>query len=516
MPSDLATRSMNSGDVGPLGSVTPRLWTPPLRDLTPATSWGFDFNDFCRDVLGEPNDPWQEWLSIHVGELLDDGRPRFRTVLVLIARQQGKTTWARKLTLFWLFVVQVGMVLGTSTDRQYAKAAWQTVCDMAHANVWLADELPPHAERKTIGEECLTTIWGSKYKFAASNKRAGRSLTVHRLLLDELREHDSFATWNASSNAMTAVRDGQTVAISNQGDDSAIVLDSLRIPALKYIETGQGDPRLGLFEWSAPDGSEPDDLTALAHALPDLGRRTDPDVILAAARKAKAAGGEELTGFKTEIMCMRVPLLDPAIDPGKWTAAATAVPLDLAEHRDRVALCLDVALDGSHASLVAAAIVPGPWRAGIGAVHLEVIEQWDGLGCTQALRRELPGIVRRIRPRVIGWFPNGPAASIAADMAETRRPGAERWPPPRVKLETLTTDTPAVCMGLKDLVNVGEIVHPDDPMLNQHIGVARRGPGDRWVFIRKNSGPIDGAYAAAGAVHLARLLPEPLSPVAVL
>lgn len=516
MSPDLATRSMISGTGELLGSVTPRLWTPPLRELTAETSWGFDFNDFCRDVLAEPNDPWQEWLSIHAGELLEDGRPRFRTVLVLIARQQGKTTWARKLTLFWLFVVQVGMVLGTSTDRQYAKAAWQAVCGMAEANAWLAEELPANAVRKTIGEECLTTVWGSKYKFAASNKRAGRSLTVNRLLLDELREHDDFSTWNAAVNAMNAVWDAQTVAISNQGDDSAIVLDSLRIPALKFIETGQGDPRLGLFEWSSPDGSRPDDLAALAQALPDLGRRTDPDVILAAARKAIAAGGEELTGFKTEVMCMRVPLLDPAIDPTRWDSAASAAPVDLAEHRDRVALCLDVALDGSHASLVAAAVLPGPWASGMGAVHVEVIEQWDGLGCTQALRRELPGLVRRIRPRCIGWFPHGPAASIAADLAEARRPSGERWPPPRVKLETLTTDTPAVCMGLKDLVEVGEIVHPDDPMLNQHVGVARRGPGDRWVFIRKDSGPIDGAYAAAGAVHLARLLPEPLAPVTVL
>jgi hypothetical protein len=504
-----ATHSTSYATGELLGSTTPRLWTPPLRELTPETSWGFDFNDFCATVLGEPNDPWQEWLSVHVGELLEDGRPRFRTVLILIARQQGKTTWARKLVLFWLFIVQVGMVLGTSTDRQYAKASWQAVCEMAEANEYLAAEMPANPVRKTIGEEQLNTIWGSKYKFAASNKRAGRSLTIDRLLLDELREHNSFDTWNAAVNAMNAIYDAQTVAISNQGDASAIVLDSLRLPAIEYIEGRGGDPRLGLFEWSAPQGADPTDLAALAMACPDLGRRTDPDVLMAAAMKAKAAGGEELTGFRTEVMCQRVTLLDPAIDPDKWEAAGTDEPLDLAQYRDRVALCLDVSLDGSHASLVAAALLDGK-------IHTEVVAQWLGFGCTQQVRRELPGLVRKIRPRTIGWYPAGPAASIAVDLANRKRPGVDHWPPHRVTVDELTAETASICMGFEQLVVSGEIVHPKDSMLDQHIESAQRlRRGDTWVFTRRAGGPVDGAYAVAGAVHLARALPAPLAPVTV-
>lgn len=507
MPPSEPTHSTSFGTGELLGSVTPRLWTPPLRELTPETSWGFDFNDFCRDVLGEPNDPWQEWLSIHVGELLEDGRPRFRTVLILIARQQGKTTWAKKLVLFWLFVTKVGEILGTSTDRTYAKKTWLAVGEMIEANEWLQAELA--GIRKTIGEELISVTGGSSYGFAANNGSAGRSMTIARWMLDELREHSNFDAWNAADNAMNAVPDAQTVAISNQGDVTAVVLDSLRLPAIAYIETGEGDPRLGLFEWSAPDGSEPDDLTALAMALPDLGRRTDPDVILAKARKAKAAGGEELTGFRTEVMCMRVHLLDPAIEPELWKAAGTDEPISLAGHRERVALCLDVSLDGSHATLAAAAVLDG-------RTHVEIVAQWQGHGCTQQLRRELPGLVRKIRPRVVGWFPVGPAAVLAADLAARKGSSADRWPPPRVTLDEITSDTAAVCMGLAELVKVGEIQHPADPMLDQHVASAQKlRQGDRWVFTRRQSGPIDGAYASAGAVHLARTLPAPLSPVTV-
>ena len=485
------------------------MWTPPLRELNADTSWGPDFDWFCAEVLYEPNDEWQSWLSLHAGELLDDGRPRFRVVLVLVARQQGKTSWARKLSLFWLFVEQVPLVLGTSTSRDYAKESWRVLCAVALGNEHLAAELGRRAVRETIGEESLTTLHGSRYKIAASNRRAGRSLTVHRAILDEIRDHADFSAWGATSNAMNAVRDAQLVAISNQGDEQAVVLDALRLPALHYIETGQGDPRLGLFEWSAPAGADPEDLAALAMANPDLGRRTDPDALLGAGMRAKAAGGEELATFKTEVLCMRVPLLDAAIDPDAWEAAGAGEPVSLAEHRDRVALCLDVSLDATHATLAAAALLDG-------RVHVEVVEQWQGRGCTQQLRRELPGIVRRVRPRTVGWFPAGPAAAVAADLAEHRRPGADRWPPRRVKVEALKADVDQVCMGLADLVLAGEVAQPDDPMLTQHVTSAQKlRRGDRWVFTRRGSGPIDGAYAAAGAIHLARSLPPPPPPLEI-
>lgn len=504
-----------SSDHVVLGATQPRLWTPPLRELTPATSYGYDVIDFARDVIGKPLDPWQEWLVIHGGELLPDDRPRFRTVLALVARQGGKTYLVKVLTLFWLFVEFQPMVLGTSTSRDYAKAAWRAVVDMAQESELLGPEV--ENVRLAIGEETLTTRsvveetpFGTKtrtceYKFAATNRRAGRSLTINRLVLDELREHRNWDTWNASTNAMNAVPSAQAWAITNQGDDQSVVLDALRTPAVGFIETGHGDPRLGLFEWSAPAGCDPDDVHALAAANPNLGRRNDLDSLIGAARRAKAAGGEELASFRTEVLCQRVHLLDPAIDPDSWTRAGTEQPIDLAEHRGRVALCVDVSLDGSHASLVAAAVLDG-------IVHVEVITAWQGFGCTKMLRADLPTVVEKVRPRALGWFPSGPAASVAAHLQETRG-----WPPRGCELSEIRGDATAVCMGLAEQVRTQGVRHPNDPMLTAHVSAAQRlMRGDAWVFMRKNTGPIDGTYALAGAVHLARTLPPPLPPLVAL
>lgn len=506
--SDPLPRSTNSGNAVVVGSVEPRIWTPPLRELTPETSYGHDVIAFARDVLGTPLDPWQQWVAIHVGELLPDGRPRFRTALVIVGRQNGKSLLAKVLILYWLFVESCPLVLGTSTDRSYAKRTWAQVCDQAKRNPLLAEHLGPGAVRLTIGEESLTTLDAAEYTFAANNGRAGRSTTLHRWVCDELREHKTLDAWNAATFAQNAVPEAQTIAVTNQGDADAIALDALRIPALEYLATGRGDARLGIFEYSSPAGSRPTDLAALAMSNPNLGVRVDQDALLGAAARAEAAGGEELTSFLTEIMCIKVDKLDPAIDPGAWEACGTDTPLSLAEHRGQVALCVDVSLAADHASLVAAAVIDG-------TVHVEVIEQWVGHGCTRQLRAELPAIVEKVKPRVLGWFPTGPAAAVAADLADR---GARNWPPRRVKIEEIRAEVTQVCMGLADAVLAGDVAHPKDELLDQHVGsTGRTWRGDgAWVFTRRGASAIDAAYATAGAVHLARTLPPAPPPLVAL
>lgn len=496
------TNFVSDGTSELLGSVTPRLWTPPLVELTPETSYGYDLIEFAK-ILGTPFDPWEEWLSIHAGELLPDGRPRFRVVLALVARQNGKTTWAKTLIKFWLFVEKVPFVLGTGTDRSYAKKTWVDVLAECQTSELLAPELAQ--PRLTIGEESIATIYGTEYSFAANNRRAGRSRTVHRWLCDEVREHHDMATWDAASNAMNAVPDAQIIAISNQGDDRSVLLDALRDPAVAYLETGDGDPRLGLFEWSAPPGADPTDPQALAWANPNLGHRVDRDALMAAGRRARVSGGVQLASFRTEVLCQRVALLDPAIDPDLWASAAVTDFPDLAEHRDKVVLCLDVSLSGDHATLVAAAEIDGK-------TYVDVVEAWSGAGCAQLVRDELPAIVRKVKPRRFGWFPNGPAAVLAADLEERKRTD---WPPKRVELTPLKAETTAVCMALPGLVQGGQVAHTGDPMLTAHVESAQRlNRGDAWVYGRRGAGAVDGVYAAAGAVHLARTLPPPRPPIA--
>jgi len=487
-----------------VGRTEPRLWTPPLRELTPETSYGFDVCEFARDVLGHPLDPWQEWVVIHAGELLPDGRPRFRKVLILVSRQNGKTELLVVLTLYWIFVDRVRMVLGTSTKLDYAAESWRKACRLARKVSALAVEIPAKGGiRKANGEQVL---WradvdeqeldeGSRYKIAASNEEGGRSLTIDRLVLDELRQHHDYSAHDASVPATNAVRDAQIWALSNAGSDKSVVLNDMREAALRFIESGEGDERLGLFEYSAPDGASPLDLGALAQANPNLGRRIDPEALLGDARTAVQKGGEKLAGFRTENMCQRVRIMDAALDQQGWRDGHELG--DMSELRDRLALVVDVSRDEQHAALLAAAALPD------GRARIEPVAAWSGPTATKDLRGALRPLVAQVRPRKFGWFPSGPAAAIAAELAE-----GEAWPPPGVEVEEIRRDVPAVCMGFAELVKNGQVVHADDPMLNAQVaGAEKLFRGDGWVFTRKGAGHVDGVYAAAGAVHLARTLP---------
>lgn len=489
------------------GSTIPRLWTPPLRDLTPETSYGFELIEFAEEI-GEPFDPWQCWLAIHIGELLPNGNPRFRTILILVSRQNGKTRFCKVWALWCLFVdmavpgrYEEATLLGISSKLDYAKQTWAQAVRTARRVPDLACDLPKNAVRTTNGEQELVTIHDTRYKIAASNEDAGRSLTVQRLFVDELRRQKDWVAWDAAEPTTSAVTDAQIIAASNQGDDTSVVLDALRGAAITFIELGEGDPTLGLFEWSAPPGSDPTDVSALLQSNPNAVLRLPLDALINRGRRAKAAGGKQLAGFKTESMCMRVHVFDPAIDPDAWDACMEVGSMD--DVRDRVGLVLDVAVDQSHATLTAAAELSD------GRVRIEVVKAWSGRGCITQVERELPALVRKVKARAFGWFPGGPAATLQAELAtrkrDRRRPA---WPPPGVVVKEITTETCGVCMALGELVIANRIVHSDDPLQNQHMLAAQKlHQGDRWRFQRVGSIPIDGSYAAAGAVHVARTLP---------
>ena len=505
-----------------VGRTEPRLWTPPLRPLTPETSYGFDVIDFARDVLKHPLDPWQEWAAIHLGELLPDGRPRFKKVLILVARQNGKTELLVVLTLYWLFVDRVEVVLGTSTKLDYAAESWRKACKLARRVPELSAEIPRRGGiRKANGEQVL---WradaaeceaedGSRYKIAASNEEGGRSLTIDRLVLDELRQHHDYTAYDASEPATSAVPDAQIVAITNAGSDKSVVLNDMREEALHFIKTAEGDPRLGLFEYSAPDGSSPVDIEALAQANPNMGHRILAEDLLNEGAAAMRVGGKKLTGFKTEKMCMQVPALDTAVDLEAWQRpydptnkdpekAGCLDPGTMEDLRAQTALVVEVAEDEQHATLYAAA------QMGDGRIRVDVVTAWTGAGCTKQLQADLPGHVATVKPRAVGWFPDGPAAAVTAGMKPR-----DNWPPRGVTLEPITKEVAAVCMGFAEQITTGQVAQSGEALLDDQLATAeKQHTGDKWKFTRKNGGHVDAVYAAAGAVHLARTLPPPTRP----
>jgi hypothetical protein len=217
-------------------------------------------------------------------------------------------------------------------------------------------------------------------------------------------------------------------------------------------------------------------------------------VLLAAARRAKRLGGEALSGFMTERLCVRVKVMNPAIPSRVWGLCLE--PADLLSVRTRVALCIDLSPDGEHATVGAAAVLDD------GRVRVETVAEFTGPRAATDLERALPGLTELIKPRVVGWFPSGPAAAVAAKM---RGRFARRG----TTVAEIQSETAAVCMAFAKEVVAKTLLHSGQEMLDDQVTGAEKGwQGNTWVFVRRGGGDVDAVYAVAGAAHLARSLPR--------
>lgn len=308
------------------GRTEPRIYTRPLRELTEDTSLGFLCIKYAETILGENLYPWQKWALIHAleieGDLLADWRFRFRTVLFMIARQNGKTVLSYIIASFFMNVLEVPSIFGTSLSLDKAEDVWESVIAAQQKNPDLVKRIDRVA--RTNGNKRLILKNGSSYKVGAPTRRAGRGDSNDLVLLDEVREQRDFEVLSAAAASTNAKPNGLIVCFSNAGDPDSVVLRQLRSQAIANIEGGTaanfgGDVdggALGLFEWSSPDGAPTDDMDALAQANPALGYGRLTERALMSNR-----GTFPESKFRSECMCQQVDTILPSPFPdGSWSA----------------------------------------------------------------------------------------------------------------------------------------------------------------------------------------------------
>ena len=259
-----------------MGYTEPRLFTPPLRELTEKTSLGYAAIEYAKTVMRKTLYPWQEFALIHmleiVGELGADWHFRFRTVLIMVSRQNGKTVLSEVIASFFLNVLCVDSVFGTSLSLDQAEEVWEAVINDQESIPELQSAIARVS--RTNGNKRLILTGLRQYKVGAPTRRAGRGDSNDLVMLDEVREHRDWETWSAAAASINAKPKGLIVCFSNAGDPDSVVLRQLRAQAVGKNDDFGGNvdtTTLGLFEWSSPDGAKTDDLDALAQANPALG-----------------------------------------------------------------------------------------------------------------------------------------------------------------------------------------------------------------------------------------------------
>jgi len=432
------------------------------------------------EAVGEPFDPWQEWTVKHALEVMPDGSFRFRIILIVVARQNGKSHLKRGVTLWRMFMYPKTRVLGVAQEMTLAREQWNMCQDTVHADPDLDAEWA--GTRNVNGDEYFWLANGSRYRIGAANRKAGRGGSNDEVNIDELREQRDWKAWAALSKTTMARDNSQIWAMSNAGDDESVVLNQL----LEVARAGT-DPTIFLAEYSAEDDCELDDWNQIRQANPNLGRRVSESAI------RTALSTDPPPVFRTEVLCQRVQQLDIVIDPAAWAACADPGGV-FTMRRGKTYCCIDAAPDGQHVTLAVAMFTDD------GRPRVAIAGAWKD---TDAARGELEGLLDKIRPRAIAWFPSGPGAALAGIIR--RRPNVTDLGGGRAA---------EACQEFTDLIRTQRMLHPGDALLDAQAAAAVRLPtGDGWRFSRRDGGHVDAVYAAAGAVHLA--LANPIIPASI-
>lgn len=310
-----------------MGKTEPRIFTPPLRKLTAKTSLGYACIEYAKVVLHKTLYPWQEWALIHlleiVGDLEKEWHFRFRTVLLLVSRQNGKTVLSEVIASFFLNVLRVKNVLGTSLSVDKA-------IEVLHAVVADQEAIPVlAAEIKSVshanGNNKMTLKGDRVYKIGAPNRRAGRGDSSDLVLLDEVREQRNWELWSAAVASTNARPNALVICFSNAGDPDSIVLRQVRAQGIAEIEKKEDEKKdfggedvdaLGLFEWSAEDDADTNDKEQLAQANPALGYG---QLTMRALMSNRNTFPENK--FRSECMCQTVEtILTEPFPRGAWDA----------------------------------------------------------------------------------------------------------------------------------------------------------------------------------------------------
>lgn len=457
-----------------VGRTEPRICTPPRGELTPATSKGFACIAFAEDILEIELWPWQRSLLIRALETNSDGSYRFRTVLLLVARQNGKSTLMQVLSLWSMYAEGAPLVIGTAQSLDIAEEQWAGAVEIAEGIPELA-ELIEHVDR-TNGKKALRLDSGERYKVAAASRRGGRGLSGDLVLLDELREHQNWQAWGAVTKTTMARRRAQVWTASNAGDPTSVVLRHLRALAHRALgwpdgregmapvgDDEGGDDSLGIFEWSAAPGRGIRDVDGWAEANPSLGYTIDERAI------AAAASTDPEGVFRTEVLCQFVDTVGTGpFSEGSW--ADTRVGKVERDTSRPAGYCVDVSYDRKM-SYIAVGFYDTDGR-----IRGEIAAQRPG---TDWIIPWLTSPDRRIPAHLVTLQTNGaPVSSMVPAFEEA---GIELVP-------WAGSDLVRSSGIVYDAVHEHTVTHGDQPVLDIAAMTAVTKPAaDGWLVDRKHS-----------------------------
>src|SRR5487761_244154 len=212
-------------------------------------------------ALGQPCMPHQREIAMVGGEIdRVTGLPAYRTVIVTVTRQTGKTTLYVSWQIHRCTAPRWAHPQRSAFTAQSGKDARDKWMDELFPLIRKSRKLKPLVRRiyEGMGNEYISFTNGSLIRLLSTSTSSGHSKTLHQAVLDEIWHDTDNRRQQGLGPAMITIADAQTLICSTAGTDASVVLD-------KHVEQGRAavaaDSGHGIayFEFSAPDGWDPAD-----------------------------------------------------------------------------------------------------------------------------------------------------------------------------------------------------------------------------------------------------------------
>lgn len=445
-------------------------------------------------MLGWSLFPWQCLVADVAGEYHNDTKvPRYRTVGVSVARQNGKTTLvcvriARQL------IAARQTVAYTAQDRGLARTKWAEHVELLMATPF-ADRVD-HIDRVNH-RECLYMENGSRYMpVTPSGRKAGRSLSIDLAIVDEAHAHENLGVVSAIQPAMAAKKLAQLWLLSNAGDSRSGLWR--HYTDVGRLEVDNPASTMAWFEWSPsdPDNTEQYDRAAWIESNPSMNL---PGGVLETALSDGALTMDRATFFREHLNVWMDSSVLIGIDAVTWAACRRDDVMPEAQ----IAFGLDFTPERDRGSLAVAGSIN---IAGETVTPIELIESSS----------DLERIVARAAEVANAW--NGLIIIDRGSPAASAVPALERLTYDDVTLKHKVrliplTELVRACGDFHDAAIHASLSHRGDYRLTDAvIAATKRRVGEAWCWQRRGGADISPLVASTLARWGVITAPEVLEP----
>lgn len=250
-----------------------------------AFDWVYDFtpkflksrSDFQPDGSMFRLANWQNKLLLAANELDFHGNLRYRTVLTMVARKNGKTELAAISVLMHLLTApDYAEIYSAAVDTTQAKICFDKVRNWINDDPSLQEIFHVQDHHNTI----TNRLTGTKYRAIAMDPKSAQGLNPYFIVIDELHAWDAggqnqaetaLAFYNALISASGARKQSQVMIITTAGENvNDTILGKLYKKGIRIVNGEEEDDSFGFFCWEIPEDMDPLDRKNWYLANPNL------------------------------------------------------------------------------------------------------------------------------------------------------------------------------------------------------------------------------------------------------